>query len=382
MASDRHRWDPVCVAPRLVRPVRIDPAGRTGPTRGQARGSGWRQTTFGFYVPAWVDARVPEQRILEQSMRLPEGGAVTGWAACRMHGAAFFDGLARDGSTPLPVPLAVGPLGHLRKLAGSTVTRDRLLECEILERHGVRCTRPGRALFDAMRTATDVREATVHMDMMAAARLVSVCQMERYVATHPGWQGVEQVRAALRLASEDSRSPNETRMRLVWVLDAALPRPLVNRPVFDLSGRLLGYPDLFDPVAGVVGEYDGAEHRRAHRHSRDVAREDHFRRAGLEYFTVTGPDLADPLMVVDRMLATRARAKWAAGADRRWTLEPPPDWEPERSLDELFAYREMIHGLPAGTTYRETFGDLPPSACPGGCSCAIVRHQKHRILRK
>jgi hypothetical protein len=46
-------------------------------------------------VPASVDGTLPEQRILEQSMRLRSGGAVTGWASCRMHGGAFFDGLRR-----------------------------------------------------------------------------------------------------------------------------------------------------------------------------------------------------------------------------------------------------------------------------------------------
>ena len=77
-------------------------------------------------------------------------------------------------------------------------------------------------------------------------------------------------------------------MRLIWVLDAGLPPPRCSRPVFDRSGRLIGYPDLLDVDAGVVGEYDGADHRRALRHSRDVAREEDFRRAGLEYFKVTG----------------------------------------------------------------------------------------------
>ena len=51
-------------------------------------------------------------------MRLPAVGAVTGWAACRLHGAAFFDGLAPDGVTPLPVPLAVGPVAASARSTG------------------------------------------------------------------------------------------------------------------------------------------------------------------------------------------------------------------------------------------------------------------------
>src|SRR5680860_1344577 len=93
----RHKWDPVCGPPRgLVAPVPIDPSGTSGPTRGQARGRKWRESTHMLYVPSFVDATVPEQRIIEKSMLLGSDGAVTGWAACRQHGANFFDGRQGD----------------------------------------------------------------------------------------------------------------------------------------------------------------------------------------------------------------------------------------------------------------------------------------------
>ena len=76
-------------------------------------------------------------------------------------------------------------------------------------RFGIPCVRELRALFDAMRFASDRREAVAAMDMMAAALLVSIARMRGYVATHPGWRGVPQVSAALELASERSKSPNE-----------------------------------------------------------------------------------------------------------------------------------------------------------------------------
>ena len=104
------------------------------------------------------------------------------------------------------------------------------------------CTTPLRALFDDMRRAPDERESTVAMDTMAAAELVSIRQMRSYVEGRSGWRGVPQVRRALDLADENGMSPNETRMRLVWVLDAGLPNPLVNQPVFDLRGKLSALP--------------------------------------------------------------------------------------------------------------------------------------------
>ena len=169
--------------------------------------------------------------------------------------------------------------------------------------------------------------------------------MTRYLQSRAGWHGVPQVRRALTLASEDSRSPNETRMRLVWELDAGFPRPLVNRPVFDLDGKLIGIADLLDPVAGVVGEYDGADHRAAKRHARDVAREENFRRARLEYFKVTGPDQHDRPLIVRRMQSTRDRALWLPKEECRWTIDPPRGWQGKPSLDEKLEHRAWMNTL-------------------------------------
>ena len=115
-------------------------------------------------------------------------------------------------------------------------------------------------------------------------------------------------------------------MRIIWVLDAELPPPLCNRAVFNRDGRLLGYPDLFDPIAGVVGEYAGADHRDPERHRADVAREELFRDHGLEFFTVVGEDLNVLERVVRRMHAARTRAKFLPPESCAWTLEPPPGW--------------------------------------------------------
>ena len=79
-------------------------------------------------------------------MWLGDGGAVTGWAACRLHGANFFDGLLTDGFTKLPVPLCVGPLGVLRAKAGVTVSRERLQAREATTLFGIPCTEVRRAL--------------------------------------------------------------------------------------------------------------------------------------------------------------------------------------------------------------------------------------------
>jgi hypothetical protein len=288
-------------------------------------------------VPANVDGAVPEQRVAECVPLLPEGGAVTGWASLLMQGAGFLDGVAADGQTRRPVLLVVGPGHSRRSRPGVRYLQDRV--GEVVWIRGIPCTPVRRALFDEMRLQPCVREAVVAMDMTAAAELVSIRRMESFTLSHPGWDGVPQVREALGLAHEGSVSPPETRMRLVWVLDAGLRTPLVNQPVFDRTGRLLGYPDLLDVEAGLVGEYDGDDHRRARRHSKDVDREALFRSHLLEVTRATSYDVRDRPRLAARVVEARRRARFLPPAARRWTLRPPAGWRPQPTLDELLDRR-------------------------------------------
>jgi very-short-patch-repair endonuclease len=93
--------------------------------------------------------------------------------------------------------------------------------------------------------------------------------------------------------------------------------------VFGLDGSLLGVPDLFDECAGVVGEYDGADHRRLDRRRTDSSREERLRDHGLEYFRVVEGEVADRARLAARMHAVRRRARFLPPDRRRWTLEEP-----------------------------------------------------------
>jgi hypothetical protein len=273
-----------------------------------------------------------EQRILEQSMRLPPAGAVTAWASLRLRGAAFFDGIGWPGGQPLDVPLLIGGAGaNLREVQGSSVTKEQFPPAELEVVAGIRCSSVERAVFDEIRRIDSKREGAVALDMVIAAGLTSVADMSDYVETRYAWTGVPLVREALALAIDESRSPQESRMRLVWVLDAGFPTPLCNRAVFSLDGRLLGVPDLLDPVAGLVGEYDGADHLRRDRRRRDIVREQRYRDHGLEYFTVVRGDLSDREGVANRMWAARRRALLRPATHRLWTLDEPAWYRTRRS---------------------------------------------------
>ena len=212
-------------------------------------------------------------------------------------------------------------------------TEEQLAPTELSVVAGIPVTTVQRALFDDVRRRPSVREAATAISMAAAARLISVRLFAQYVAQRCAWTGVPHARLAVGLARDDCRSPQEHRMVLVWMLDADLPRPLCNREVFDLEGRLIGVPDLLDVEAGLVGEYQGEDHKDGARHRKDVEREERFRDHGLEYFELVGGDIARRHVAVTRMQNARRRAKFLPPESRAWTLEPPPWWQAPESLD-------------------------------------------------
>lgn len=315
-------WFPTCERPAgLVEPLR---AGRDVP-HSVVRGRKWRRVGPALYVPASVDCGVVEQRILEQAARLPASGAVTGWASLRWQGARFFDGLTDGGRTTLPVPLLLG-IGNIRADPRVQISKEALPPGERTVVAGMSCTIPVRAVFDELRRTRNLWSSVAAVDMAAAAHLVTVEGMREYVATRQAWLGVPHARTVLIHASNDSRSPQETRLRLTWVLEAGLPVPLCNQPIFSLSGSFIGMPDLFDPVAGVVGEYDGGHHLEDDQRRADREREELFRDHGLEYFAVVRGDFGRAARVVHRMRAARRRALWLPLDQRAWTLDQPDWW--------------------------------------------------------
>lgn len=258
-------------------------------------------------------------------MRVCGYGAVSGWASLRWQGANFFDGTGPSGRA-LPVPILRAGGGPRLNTPQSIISRAELGPEEHAMVRGLRCATPNRALFDEIRRAGSVRMGVVAVDMTLAAALTTLDSMCEDVVHRQAWTGVPLVREVMALASPHSRSPQESRMRLIWLLDAGLPDPLVNQPVFNTAGRLLGIPDLFDASTGLVGEYDGADHKDRDRHRRDVARAERFRNHGLEYFEVVGGDMTNRALCVERMLSAQRRASRISAADRGWTLEQPAWW--------------------------------------------------------
>jgi hypothetical protein len=325
-------------------PVRRDPTGTSGPTAKQARGRGWRRTSRGLHLPAEVDGSNPEQRIVEAAAVLPAYGGVTGWASLRWQGGVWFDGWAPGGREALPVTLAVGD-STITSQAGIHVSEEAIPPGQLTVLDGMPITTAVHAVSFLMRHASNDREAGRQLAMAAYSDLVSIDEVAEYAGLRPrtglsSWFGIPRCRSGILLAEENCWSPPEFDMLLIWTLEAGFPRPLCNHPVFDRLGNHIGTPDLLDPEAGVVGEYDGALHLEGAQRRRDRAREEAFRRVGLECFTMVAGDSSNPNLMAARMHAARSRALWAAPAHRDWTIELPPWWVPtftveqRRNLDE------------------------------------------------
>lgn len=306
----------------MVLPVRVGEV--DGLTNWTARGSTWRRSSRGLYVPADVEL-TPEQRIVEAAMVLPEYGGVTGWAGLRWLGGRYFDGLASDGRGRRPVHLACAG-DDVRSQPGISISAERLDPRDLMVVDGLPLTSAARSVCFEMRYASTVERAALHLSMAAYDDLVSIDELMDYASRHPGWTGISRSRDGAALADENIWSPAEFWMGVVWVRRAGLPRPLCNAPLFDEHGRHIGTPDLFDQEVGLVGEYDGALHLQGAQRSRDLVREERFRDHGCEYVTMLAADYADLSSFIRRLRAAHQRAQDLDSGRRRWTLQQPEWW--------------------------------------------------------
>ena len=269
---------------------------------------------------------------------MPAGAAIGGWAAAYAWGADLLDGLDDRTVAELPVVVCVPLGGHRVAVAGIHYRQQRLAGDEVHTRAGIPFTSPARTASDLLHRASDLTEAVVALDAMLAAGL-----RVRDLSLVPGRRGAQQARRAVELARPGVRSTWETRLRMLYVLELGFPMPLVNEPVYDLDGRLLGVPDLLDVEAGLVLEFDGARwsgssiaggHRNRDQHRADNVREELFERAGLTVVRADGRDVGQyrrRLMARisaarrDGLERDRTRDRWVVGTRRRLSRFERPE---------------------------------------------------------
>lgn len=317
--------------PGLWRPGALDPLGVSGPTRAQAQGRHVRRTSRGYYLPSSVE-RSTQQRIVEAAMVMRGGHVLTGWANLSWRGGRWFTGLDAAG-LELPIDVLIGT-HDIRRRPGLRLSGEQVgghLK-EVVD--GVPLADVRAAVAFAMRSAPSLRAAVRVLDMAAYDDLVSVAEMDEFI--NPGlnsWTGVPRARDALLLGCESAWSPTEADLSVIWVVAAGRALPLGNPPVFDRSsGRHIATPDVFDPVAGVAGDYEGEVHLDRGVRAGDVEREAVLRDYGIEQVVMTADDRGDPTAFVRRLDQAYTRAEARRLVRRRWTIDPPSWWTPTMTV--------------------------------------------------
>ena len=238
----------------------------------------------------------------------------------------LLDGLDSETMQPDPISIQLGSDVGRAGTAQIRYVRDRLPVDHQQTAHGLAVTTPFRTAFDGARWAGDLVEAVVFVDQVAHALNLDIAAFAEWCARQGKWPGASQLRQAVHWADALTESPWESRLRMFYVETARLPRPLVNQPIFDLDGRFVAKPDLFDPEAGLATEFDGQDHRGRRQHRADNIREEKLEGVNLVVSRVDSLDLRTRLALTDRL---RARYRQGLQRDRsrdRWTLKQPDWW--------------------------------------------------------
>ncbi len=277
------------------------------PGASERRGPLWRRPPYGVLAWAGSDEDDPKQRILAASAAV-DGLPLSGWAAAYLHGARELDGEANEG-TALPVLFCPGASGARRPRPGLQPLRSTLEPADVVRIDGVPCTSLNRTAFDLARQAGSLHDAVADLDAMLRSTRLRQPELDAYVQQKGRRWGVAQAREALVHLDPFALSRPESRLRVLWVVDAGLPKPLVNAAVFDrVSGRRIGAPDLLDPRSGLAAEYDGDYHWELGQSTADNRRQQRLESLGLTIVRVTALDMRDADRLVQRLQEGYARA--------------------------------------------------------------------------
>lgn len=292
---------------------------RTGPL--------WSHPHRGVTQSVLVDADAGLARVLAAAVALP-GVPLGTWAAALLHGVPDLDGTNWAGEL-LDVVFCPGRSGARAPRPGLRPLRSTLTDADVVpapDHPDIPITSPLRTAFDVGRMAPSLPAAVADLDAVLRVTQVPVPALAQYAADRRGWKGVQRVRAALPLLDPRAASRPESLMRVVWRLDADLPPPQVNVPVYANDGTLLGKPDLLDVESGLVAEFDGAHHRQADQHADDNVREELFEAHGLTVVRAMFRDVRSPFNsgLVARLRTGYRRAVRATERQdgRSWFVPP------------------------------------------------------------
>lgn len=246
------------------------------------------------YLPPGVDL-TPLVRARAGWLWSRRRAVVAGFTASALHGAKWVD-------DSRPVKLLHD---NRHRMPGLLVHGDTLLADEVVAVAGIPVTTPARTAFD-LACWYPLNEAVAAVDALARASDLDLSDVARLAERHPGRRGSQQARRVSDLADAGAESPRETYLRLL-IVQAGLPRPATQIPVYDRRGYLIARVDMgWEGDWRIAVEYDGDHHRTDERQfARDIARVERLEAAGWIVIRVTAKDR--PAEVLRRIRAAIAR---------------------------------------------------------------------------
>ena len=226
-----------------------------------------------------VDAAAAEDFLVRCDAALaaaPPGAALSGRTAATLY------------ALPLPrrFPGALDARPQLMAACGGPTVDVAGIECRLCvlpPEHtrvygGLLVTTPARTFLD-LAAVLSLPDLVAVADVIVARHLATEDELRALVAWAGRRRGVRAARDALRLLDPRSKSPQESRLRVLLAL-ASLPVPEPNAYIVDAAGGFVAEGDLVWREYKVLVEYDGAVHLDEAQRRKDAARRNQLVREG------------------------------------------------------------------------------------------------------
>jgi hypothetical protein len=280
-------------------PFNLAEAWPVGLTRGRARGRDLLAPFWGVRAPTSTGTFLERLRAADQIRAVDE--AFSHQTAARLLGIPLPEPWQETervhicGETELPGLRRVGIAPH-RGLERRTVVTVE----------GMPCTEPLTTWADlAVSLSTD--DLVVIGDaILNLGTEWSLAALRATVGARARRRGVVRMRKAVELVRPGSRSPMESRTRLLFVR-SGLPEPELNAAIVDAAGEWLAFGDFVWRDRRVVAEFDCDHHRTDRRQWQiDVARREAVQEAGWTYLQLTARMVTVPAYA-DRLVQRLSR---------------------------------------------------------------------------
>lgn len=296
-------------------------AAAAGVSRGRVARAGLSTGIRGVHATRGADGRDILRAVLRD---LPDGAFVMGRTAARVWGmplprtapsvassfAAGGDATSSATATVEPIEIGVPPGRRAPRRAGVVARAIDTCASEIIVRGGVRTTSPERTFLD-LAGLLELPDLVAAGDRLIGVHdeISSIGEVAAVLEAHPRVRGTARARRGLALLSPYAESPQESRLRVVLV-EAGLPHPLVNEPVYD-EGRFVARVDLLFARYGVIVEYEGRQHADDPvQWRRDLTRIGRLQALGYVVERAHAGDVAAPAELISRLTLHLTRRGW------------------------------------------------------------------------